>query len=141
MPDRIIRQEGIVFGPTANGKAYVSVYYHRRNDPQGRKNCWHPDVLPPAEYSLFEQADVADWSDPAGHYWGFGARGRLQLGTRGERLAKFPRTTNATDPWHGYPVSPRDDYDDTPPDDLVNRWIDSDQIDKAVGRRIQRQKI
>jgi len=83
---------------------------------------------------------VSDWSDAAGHCWGFGARGRLELGTRGERLAEFPRTINASDPWHGYPVSPRDD-DDAPPDDLINRWIDSDQIEKAIARRIQRQKI
>jgi hypothetical protein len=139
MADFMIRPDGIVYGPTANGKTYVSLYYHRRDDRSGRKSCWHPDVLPPAEYAIFEQSDVGGWTDAAGH-WGFGARGRLELGTRGERLAKFPRTTNSTDNWHGYPVSPRDG-DDAPSDDLVNRWIDSDQIEKAIGRRIQRQKI
>ena len=111
MADRIIRQDGIVYGPTANGKTYISLYYHRRDDPGGRKSCWHPDVPPAAEYVIFEESDVNGWSDAAGHHWGFGHRGRRQLGTKGEVLAKFPRTMNAIDPWHGYPVSPRDDDD------------------------------
>lgn len=134
--------DGISFGPTTNGTHYISLYYHRHTSG-GRpdKNYWHYAFLPPAEYSLFSDSEDGEWSDGAGHFWGVRDQGKLELGLRGERLAKFPCPSNNSDPRHGYPVSPQLRATDTPPDDVIQKWIDDNVIGRTFGARIRRRKI
>ena len=135
-------ESGILFGPNGSGKSYISLFYHRPTGAREHKNAWHPSVLPPAEYGLFDLADRMQWDDEDGHYWAVADGGTTVLGQRGERLARFPFNRNDHDPWHGFPVSPleRGD-DDSPPDGFVEEWIRQGVVTKTTGRRIQRRKI
>src|SRR5947209_5127455 len=95
---------GIQFGPNGSGKLYLSMFAHRGGNP--RKSKWLDSVAPPTEYDVFCRADEDDRCDSAGNYWGMLDVEASPLGTRGERLAKFPRNKVPAAPWHGYPVSP-----------------------------------
>lgn len=132
---------GIRFGPTPNGKVYISLNAHRGARPW--KTVWNPNITPQMEYGLFERSDVGDWTDPRGHYWSFAAKdGSVCTGQTRERLAKHPKVSNATDPWHGYPVSPLRTGDaDAPADDLVAFWLKGDVITRTFARRILDRRI
>jgi hypothetical protein len=134
---------GILFPPTKSGKTYLSVYIHRGHH-RGRKKVkaiWA--ITPDAEYDLFVQADDLDWYDFHGHYWAIALGGRIVLGTRGQRLAKFPCNSNDKTPWHGYPVSPSQDgaAGNCPPDAFIENWIQTEVVTRAFGRRLQRRLI
>jgi hypothetical protein len=131
--------QGIAFGPTASGKMYVSLFAHRGANPA--KSCSTASTPPHAEYGIFNESDRRAWHDTSGHYWGVQDGGRTIIGTRGERLAKFPRTAIPS-PWHGFPVSPyaRGSVD-APPDDFVEAWIESGAVSKTIGGKIERRKI
>ena len=135
--------DGIVFGPTGAGTMYISLYYHRPTAARrAEKNQWNSDFPPPFEYALYELAEIQVWVDNTGHYWGVHNNGTTVLGSLGQRIAKFPRPSNMGDPRHGYPVSPQQRGDpDTPPEDLVEQWIDANVVTKTLGRRIQKRKI
>ena len=106
------------------------------------KSKWHPSTPPPMEYDIFCSADYGNWRDLHGHYWGVHSGGATVLGCLGERLCRFPRTSNAGDPWHGYPVSPLENGDDdAPSDDFVENWIRTGVVSKTFGRRVQRRKV
>lgn len=131
-------QPGIEFGPNGSGKRYLSLYAHR--GANYRKSMWA--MPPPEEYRVFCSSDYGNWSDHGGNLWGIDDGGNTVLGLRGERLSKFPRPTNATNPWHGYPVSPMEDGDrGAPPDLLVERWISTGVVSRTIGRRIQRGRL
>jgi len=133
---------GLLFGPNGNGKQYLSLNCHRGAGDPRYKSFWSPAIPPPVEYDVFCMADNYNWSDQHGHYWAVHDGGNTELGTRGERLAKFPYNANPRDPWHGFPVSPLERGDaDAPPDDFVANWIEAGVISKTVGRRIQRRRI
>jgi hypothetical protein len=134
---------GLLFGPNHSGKKYLSSYAHRRNNPRDRhKSHWLPSVTPLMEFGIFCSADRASWRDGSGNYWGLHSGTRTILGVRGERLCKFPYTSNATDPWHGFPVSPLERGDnDAPPDTLVDDWVSAGVISRVAGRKIQRRKL
>lgn len=130
------------FGPNKTGKFYISIFYHRGTNRLVFKNKWHPDISPFTEYEIFCFADDGNWFDARGHYWGVRERGEAILGCSGERLCKFPKTSNVIDPWHGFPVSPMEDGDDyRPSDDIVEAWIATGIVSKTFGRRIQRRKV
>lgn len=132
--------DGLLFGPTSSGKHYVSLYSHRGNHPT--KSQWHRDVPPQDEYELFEVSDDSGWSDTKGNYWSLRNGGGSPLGTRDERIAKHPVTSNPHDPWHGYPASPAvKGPGDAPSDDLLDRWLHDRVITRAMHRRILRRRI
>lgn len=124
---------GIAFGPTASGKLYLSVYAHRGANP--RKSQW---AIPPTdEFGCFSRSDAEGWLDLDGHLWGALDPTGPTLGTRGERLAKFPRTVPPT-PWHGYPVSASSGRaSETPPDELVERLRDDGRLTRTLARKLQ----
>ena len=93
-----VTANGLIFGPNASGKLYIAVYYHRGSG-SSLKGCWSDNVPPPLEYEIFCLADHGHWCDSDDHYWGVHDGGRAVLGTRGERLSKFPVNRNATNPW------------------------------------------
>jgi hypothetical protein len=131
--------DGLIFGPTANGRMYLSTYEHRgRNRVKSR---WADDLDPPEEYSIFDRADASDHSDSNGHFWGIRDPPGAVLGTRGERLAKFPFNAVPAVPWHGFPVSPASGRaSEIPPDELVDFMIGAGAISRTLGRKLQRRK-
>lgn len=130
----------VTLGPTSSGKPYASTMAHRGHRPSSKKSRW--SVTPEEEYELFEEADVNDWRCSKGNFWNRGdVEGRRSLGTRGEKLAKFPKA-RAGEPWHGYPVSPRFDGPRGRPDDsLIERWVEDKQITRTFARRLQAARI
>jgi hypothetical protein len=113
-------------------------------DHRGRNECksrWASDVPPPDEYRIFERADSDFHADATGHYWGVRSAAGAVLGTRGERLAKFPRNAVSAVPWHGFPVSPaKGRASECPPDDLVEFLIDTGAVSRTFGRKLQKRK-
>lgn len=91
---------------------------------------------------MFVAADTGDWRDSTGHYWSVKDGGSTAIGTQGERVAKHPKTQNAGDPWHGYPVSPAlHGAGDAPEDELIERWLAASVVDRPFARRLQRRRI
>lgn len=134
-------QPGVMFGPTNSGKRYIAVYKHRGSGSRKYKTVWDASVSPEMEYGIFCRADDGDWRCPDGHYWGVQTEdGNIltQLGQGGERLCKFPRTSNANDPWHGFPVL---SSEHRPPDEFVKEWRERGVISRTIEKRIQKGKL
>src|SRR5690242_15936835 len=122
--------DGLLFGPTASGKMYLSMYDHRGRNR--RKSWWADDVDPPEEYSIFEDADDGQHADGDGHLWGLRGPDGSVLGSRGERLAKFPFNDVSAAPWHGFPVSPSSGRaSEIPSDALVESLIDAGALSRT----------
>lgn len=131
---------GITFGPTSSGKHYLSAFSHRNGNPL--KSQWEPGLAPPEEYGIFVRADDSSSCDGEGNYWGVRDEAGGTLGTRGERLAKFPKNDMHTNPWHGYPIATDDGIKaHCPPDVLVRAWIDAGVVTRPFGRKIQRRRV
>lgn len=62
------------------------------------------------------------------------------LGSNDERIGKFKLPSNKSDPWHGYPVEAKEDWN-TPSDRLLDLWEEYDIINGTTRRRIERSKI
>lgn len=131
---------GIRFGPTSNSKHYVSLFRHRGSGDVRHKQTWDAALSPTEEFAIFENADVSDSKCSRGHYWGYRDYAGQPIGSKKERIAKFPVTTNPNDDWHGYPVhkDERRNNDDLPSDELVTRWIEEKKIDERFGLKIIR---
>jgi hypothetical protein len=133
--------DGIVFGPNGSGKRYISLNYHR-GTPTKNKSTWSESLTRRTEFRIFCSADTGAWFDTRGNYWGIRDKGNTVLGTRGERIAKFPANGNPTLPWHGYPASPnRKGAGDTPPNELVKKWEDDGHISRPWARRLRKDWI
>lgn len=133
--------KGISYGPSPNGKKYDSLDTHRGANPN--KSQWTDTVTRDQEFEIFCVSDEKIWCCDKGHYWSVGnPQGTTVLGTKGERLAKFPKTQNDSDPWHGYPVSPRlRGSDDSPSDHFIKQWISAGAISETFGKRLLRCSI
>lgn len=134
---------GLTFGPNGTGKTYLSRKDHWYTSSDRRRNKWAKSCQPPDEYSLFCDADTHSWYGTGVHLWGL-RKGLLKIGTTGERIALFRAPANATDPWHGYPVSARDpqrELEHRPDPELVQRWLEEYYIDSVDAARINRGKV
>jgi hypothetical protein len=81
------------------------------------------------EYALFCRADASGWQGGTGQYWGVHGNGTVEIGDRGEIIAKFPANANPQNPWHGYPVEVEDGREnDCPPEELVLAWIEANTV-------------
>ena len=120
---------------------YLSLGYHHCTSAIPPKRCW--SLKRDDEFAVFCWADGSQASDETGNLWGFLLReGELHvLGTEGERIAKFPCPSNATDPWHGYPVHPNDDPARRPPPTFVDRMYHENLLTKVQKKRIQDSRI
>lgn len=133
---------GLLFPATSDVPEYLSRTDHR-NFAAGDRNKWAKSCPPPDEYVVFADAHLAVWRDSRPQLWGI-AHGLRVLGSNGEQLAKFPDPSNATDAWHGYPVSARDprrEWVHRPEPTLVQMWVDAGLIDQFDGSRIRRGKV
>jgi hypothetical protein len=140
----ISTQLGIQFGPNGTGKKYLSYNEHRGNGDPRFKSKWHPDITPLTEYQIFCNADHGNWYCSQGHYWGVDIDNNNKpktLGCRREILCKFPHNANPSIPWHGFPVSPENGDNDTPPSDFIENWINNGVVSRTLGRKIQRRKV
>jgi len=81
---------------------YQSLYYHRPQSRMRGKSRWR--VSRDDECHAFCESSHRGWDDALGNRWYVDVDGE-ELGTRRERVAFFPLSSNATGPWHGYPVS------------------------------------
>jgi hypothetical protein len=137
-----VMPNGLLFGATASGKTYISLYQHRGNGSRQHKSMWSQAFSPTDEHALFCLADASVWQDATGHFWAVHNGGATVVGEHGEVLCKFPANANVNVPWHGYPVSPAAERDgDCPPDDFVDGWWQSGTVSKTLARRIQKRKI
>ena len=83
-----------------------SAKHHGRDSTDASQ--WADDLSRDEEFTIFEEADEHDLSDPNGHLYGLrrspdGAI--LDLGTSEEQIAKFPRAREGQ-LWHGFPLWP-----------------------------------
>ena len=97
--------------PTRNGRFYCfSVKHHRLDDSNDAQ--WLRELRRDEEFGIFALADERDLSDESGNLYGLrlGINGEvLELGTRGQQIAKFP-LAHPNQPWHGYPLWPLKPY-------------------------------
>jgi len=103
---KFTRNRDQTYGPTTNGKYYISKPDHRKNSRSGgQKTKWCIDE--DQEFSVFKPAceDFNSWFCRKNNcIFAVVDNGQITLGKSGEKLAKFPNVSNGTDPWHGYPV-------------------------------------
>lgn len=133
---------GKLYPATDVNSAYISRKDHRPFATSNR-NRWATRVSPDSEYVIFCEAETNNWTDQRPHLWGV-EQGLVELGTNGERIAKFPHRQNPQDAAHGYPVSaldPKREIEHRPQPPLVRRWREADLIDDVQAARINRGKI
>lgn len=132
---------GITFGPNNSGKLYLSDYRHRGNGDSRFKSFWLTTVPAWMEFEIFCDSDDKQLADEDGNLFGCLNDGESEVGTEGEVLCKFWDPRNATNPWHGHPVSPSLRTADELEIDLVQQWIDKQLISRTFGRNIQKAKV
>lgn len=133
---------GIRVGPTSGGNHYLARDDHQHFAHSAR-NRWNDRCLPLKQFELLEAAESNGWTDSRSHLWAVGTDFQ-EIGTDGERIAKFPERANHADDWHGYPVSaldPKRAHEHRPEPELVSRWYESGLITQVQRARIKRGKI
>lgn len=131
----------VPYGPTGSGKTYLSIGKHRCKRGTPSQRCW--SISRPDEFAVFEWADDVNCCDGDGHLWGFHIQGDDLdvLGTECERIAKFPKPTNETDAWHGYPVHAKDRPERRPSPRFIQELYQRDVLTKVQKKRIQDSRI
>lgn len=128
-----------VFPANKKGHKYKPAPYHGANShcTRGRrKTRW--TIPQHGQYYVFNYADERDWLDElARGLFSFCNKCNDVLGENGERLAFFPKPTNESDPWHGYPVFSEEIQDK----ELVEKWNEAGEIDVTTKQRLLRQTI
>ena len=91
-----------------NGFRYCFyVAHHGRGTPDDSQ--WADDLGRDEEFGIFDEADWHRISDSKGHLYGLrrSADGMiLDLGTKGEQIAKFWKPPDDNRPTHGFPLWP-----------------------------------
>ena len=112
-----------------------------RSAAAGSRNKW--SVPPTHEYNIFGISFTAGWVCSNRHNWGI-RKGLKDLGTNEEKVAKFPRPSNAGDDRHGYPVSAGDlnrRYVHRPPAEITSQWVAAGLITPLQKTRIDKGKV
>jgi len=116
---------------------YMSLGYHRsKATTKHVKAIWA--IQRADECHTFCTSERSGWSDADGNRWAVSKDAARKLGVAGERLAFFPKRSNAHDPWHGYPVSGRKRAPQRrrPPDEIVHRWLQEGWISFTTHERL-----
>lgn len=131
----------VVFTPEDGGRKYESLDYHRKHIT-GKKNktLWRDEISRVEEFLLFRKSEARNWLCTNGNFWVVGedADGKHLLGQGRERIACFPKRSNANEPWHGYPC--RADAA-VPPAQILSVWVNSGVITRSFKRRLQRELV
>ena len=133
---------GLLFPARGGNSAYLSRTDHR-SFAVGERNKWAASCDRYCEYGIFCASENEAWRDSRPQLWGL-LPGLPEIGSDGERLAKFPDPPNEADAWHGYPVSAQDTkraYAHRPEFSLIKRWICAGLIDDPQAARIRRGKV
>lgn len=94
------RNTDFTYGPTTKGNYYLPNPAHGINSTNFKKHKWR--INENEEYSVFEFAEEPElFCKENNCYFSIINNGKVILGNRGERIAKFPKPQNASDPWHG----------------------------------------
>ena len=130
------------YGPTPNGHYYQPAPYHnpsaqKRND----KTRW---ILNQSQqYEVFEIADTplggkTCWmnDDQSGLYGMLDSCNEILGKDNDERLAFFPKPSNQTDSWHGYPTD-----SDNLGDELIDFWHEQNLITDITYARLLRHQL
>jgi hypothetical protein len=132
---------GRLYGPTASGREYLCSGRHR-NWRHPHKSTWLQSVTEQQESDFYEEAETQGWQADDEHWW-TSRDCSVDLGTAGQRLAFFPKPTNATDPSHGYPVTTYRSRDYKVPEDVISRWEEGDRplVSVRVAKKLRLQQI
>lgn len=116
------------------GSTYLSLNYHH-GAPDRHKTKWA--LAREEECGVFCHAQEQDWDDGDENLWSIGQNGSLIYGKTQERMAFFDGS-NASDTWHGFPVSGRSGTSNRrrPPQTIAQRWLNQGHINKATYERI-----
>lgn len=132
------------FGPTPNMHYYMPMPYHNPT-AQKRDDKTRWILNQGQQYEVFEIADTPDTVEDVSCWMnddGSGLYGMLDgceyvLGKDdGERLAFFPKPTNDTDPWHGYPKDSSELGDN-----LIEYWHKKNLISQITYGRLLRHQL
>ena len=128
-----------VFPANSKGHTYMPMPYHgskAHGTRGGRKTKWA--VPQNGQYYIFTYADERDWRDiHAEGLFSFCNGCEEKIGVNGEKLAFFKSPSNATDPWHGYPVFSSEIEDE----ELINRWYNEKEIKYGVWIKLLRHAL
>lgn len=142
------RNEDETYGPVETDD-FVHYYQSKsdhRNTAQENRHKTRWSIKESQEFHLFKIADQFSANDTRWFceenncLFSILDNGEQLLGKRNERLAKFPKPTNQTDTWHGYPVTCKSSQD-IPSEDLLDIWEKETIITKVSKRRIETKKL
>jgi len=127
-------QDG-TFGPTSENHFYKPIIYHSSTAKLNKhKSRWSIDES--CQFNVFKIADEHKWCCSINScLFSIVNNGDIVLGCDGERIAKFPKPMNKTDPWHGFPTTTTKDHIS---DDLLDKWENDSIITRLIRRRIVR---
>lgn len=133
-------EEGTKYGASANVADYLADKRHRNGGSNAHKSCWHSNISPDDEYSIFKTASQANWQDE--ELYRYGLRSPVcELGTDKEIIAKFRPPSAGHSFWHGHPISPRKGRGNLVPKQILKLWHEGKIIDRALHNRLLRQQI
>ena len=115
------------YGPTSRGDYYISKPDHRRTASyKNGKTRWR--IEEGEEFSVFSIAnECCFYCNEANAFFSIINKCQEILGMDGQRVAKFPAVLNASDPWHGYPVTTKEPHN-RPSSELLDRIQSHDLI-------------
>lgn len=132
---KVAKNEDGTFGPTSNNKFYQPVFYHNKTAKKNlNKTKWL--IKQNEQYCAFELSDNNNWKcDKKDGYFTIVDNGKVTLGSNEEILGFFPETQNATDAYHGFPVT-SSEYEIS--DKLLLKWKDDNIIDERIHIKLLR---
>lgn len=132
---------GRFYGTTGLGREYLCSSRHR--DPRHPdKSTWLQTIGEQDESEFYEASEDALWSADGIHWW-TSKDSALELGTKRQKLAYFPKPTNRTDPAHGYPVTTYRNKDYTVPESIIQKWETGEDphVDVRVAKKLRLKQI
>lgn len=117
------------FGPTNKEHYYEPVFYHNKSAKKNsHKTRW---ILKKNEqYDVFKISDEKEWECNSNNgNFSILCNAEIIFGDNEERLAFFPKPSNAIDVWHGYPVN-SSEYE--PSETLIGKWLKDKVIDDRI---------
>lgn len=136
---KYVRNADGKYGPTSRGDYYYSKEDHRRTAKTKKgKTRWI--IEEGEEFDVFRIANEAYdiWYCIENNcIFSLVDEAKVELGTDGERIAKFPNDRNENEPWHGYPVSTAESQN-RPSTEVLDKLYEEKLISLPVRLRIEK---